>query len=209
MPMIAVAGSIAQRPNRPGHAWVFLSYLLGFRQLGHEVLFVDRVASAGQARWLAETMEEMGLGDCYAALVDGGSETVGLARGELAARLGRCALLINVNGFLTDAELMGAPARRAYLDIDPGFAQIWRGAGPRRHLRRPRALHHRRQQRRRRRQPGPDRRPALDPDAAAGRARSLAGGRGRQRLHQRRQLAGAVRPAQPSRGVTTGCASTR
>jgi hypothetical protein len=127
--MIAVAGSIAQRPNRPGHALVFLSYLLGFRQLGHEVLFVDRVGSAPQARWLAETMERVGLEGSYAALVESGEETVGLPRRELAARLGRCSLLINVNGFLTDAALLAAAPRRAYLDIDPGFAQIWEAQG--------------------------------------------------------------------------------
>ncbi|HXR31531.1 MAG TPA: hypothetical protein VN752_10380 [Solirubrobacterales bacterium] len=127
--MIAIAGSIAQRPHRPGHAWVFLSYLLGFRQLGHEVLFVDRVDSASQGRWLTETMEGSGLGGAYAALVDGGEETVGLPRRQVAARLARCALLINVNGFLTDAELLAAAPRRAYLDIDPGFAQIWEAQG--------------------------------------------------------------------------------
>jgi hypothetical protein len=127
--MIAVAGSIAQRPGRPGHAWVFLSYLLGFRQLGYEVLFVDRVGAAAQAGWLVETMDRMGLGDRFAALVEGSEETVGLPRRELLARLRRCSLLINVNGFLTDAELMATPPRRAYLDIDPGFAQIWEAQG--------------------------------------------------------------------------------
>jgi glycosyltransferase involved in cell wall biosynthesis len=127
--MIAVAGSIAQRPNRPGHAWVFLNYLLGFRQLGYEVLFVDRVDSAPQARWLAETMELVGLEGCHSALVDGGLETVGLPRQEVVARIARSELLINVNGFLTDPELLAAAPRRAYLDIDPGFAQIWEAQG--------------------------------------------------------------------------------
>ncbi len=64
--MIAISGSVAQRPGRAGHAWVFLSYLLGFRALGHEVLFIDRLRpemveggvprggwpSSPEARWL-------------------------------------------------------------------------------------------------------------------------------------------------------------
>ena len=39
-PRIAVAGSVAQRAGHGGHAWVFLQYLLGFRRLGYDVLFV-------------------------------------------------------------------------------------------------------------------------------------------------------------------------
>src|SRR4029079_12229870 len=38
---IVIAGSVAQRPNHGGHAWVFLQWLLGFKRLGYEVLFVD------------------------------------------------------------------------------------------------------------------------------------------------------------------------
>jgi hypothetical protein len=40
---IIVAGSLAQRPQIGGHTWVFLQYLLGFRRLGWDVLFVDRL----------------------------------------------------------------------------------------------------------------------------------------------------------------------
>ena len=38
---IVVAGSLAQRACRGGHTWVFLQYLLGFRRLGFDVLFLD------------------------------------------------------------------------------------------------------------------------------------------------------------------------
>jgi len=40
---IAVGGSLAQRPGYGGHAWALLNYLLGFRQLGYDVLFLDRL----------------------------------------------------------------------------------------------------------------------------------------------------------------------
>src|SRR4030095_5089252 len=40
---ITIAGSMAQRPGRGGHTWVFLQYLLGFRKLGWDVLFLDRL----------------------------------------------------------------------------------------------------------------------------------------------------------------------
>ena len=34
MKSIVIAGSVAQKPGRGGHTWVFLQYLLGFRKLG-------------------------------------------------------------------------------------------------------------------------------------------------------------------------------
>ena len=40
---VLIGGSLAQRPGHGGHTWVFLQYLLGFRRLGWEVLFVDRL----------------------------------------------------------------------------------------------------------------------------------------------------------------------
>lgn len=43
---VIIAGSLAQRPGIGGHAWVFLQYLLGLRQLGFEVLFLDWLDAA-------------------------------------------------------------------------------------------------------------------------------------------------------------------
>jgi hypothetical protein len=129
MAAIAVAGSIAQRPGRPGHAWAFLSYLLGFRALGYDVVFLDRVETAAQARWLEETMRRVGLEDSYAGLRSDDGRPVGLSRQQLRERLRGSPLLLNVNGFLDDPELLAASECRAYLDIDPGFAQIWEAQG--------------------------------------------------------------------------------
>jgi hypothetical protein len=139
MATIALAGSIAQRPGRAGHAWVFISYLLGFRGLGFDVLLVDRLdsemlgdteraagarASSG-ARWLVETMHDAGLDHSYCLLLDEGTETVGLSREDALHRIGAAELLLDFNGFLGDEEMLAAAPRRVYLDIDPGFAQMW------------------------------------------------------------------------------------
>ena len=147
MATIALSGSIAQRPGRAGHTWVFLSYLLGFRSLGYEVLFIDRltldmvdradrdgrgpdwVRSSPQARWMVEMMRDAGLGGSYALLLEDGVETIGLSRRETLERLARSSVLINFNGFLTDEELLQAAPMRVYLDIDPGFAQMWEATG--------------------------------------------------------------------------------
>jgi hypothetical protein len=135
--LIAVAGAVAQRPRRGGHAWVFLQYLLGFRRLGYEVLFLDRLTAEMLApedsaedgvRWLVETMEAHGLGDSFTLLLDGG-ESVGLSRGEAIERLRRSVLLVDVMGFLGDEQLLEAAPRKLFLDIDPGFPQMWQELG--------------------------------------------------------------------------------
>jgi hypothetical protein len=38
-------------------------------------------------------------------------------------------LLINVMGYLDDAEVLGQIRRRVFVDIDPGFGQMWRDLG--------------------------------------------------------------------------------
>jgi hypothetical protein len=128
MTTIAIAGSIAQRPRRPGHAWALLAYALGFRELGHEVLFLDRLDRGGDAGWLTDAMAVGRLEGRYAALLDGGG-TIGLSRRQIVRELSRAELLLNVNGFLDDPELLAAARRRVYLDIDPGFGQIWADQG--------------------------------------------------------------------------------
>lgn len=134
---IALAGSVAQRPRRGGHAWVFLQYLLGFQRLGYEVLFVDRLTSEmlprGSAvddgvRWVGETMSAHGLGDNWAVLLDDG-ESAGRSREQVREHLRGSALLVDVMGFLGDEDLLAAAPRRLFLDIDPGFPQMWEDLG--------------------------------------------------------------------------------
>jgi hypothetical protein len=135
---------MAQRPDYGGHAWVFLQYLLGFRRLGYEPLFIDWLTRdmatddrgrpspavhAASIRWLAEVMDRFGLDGSYILLLDDGSETVGLTRTEALERVRRSVLLVNVMGFLSDEELLAAAPRRVFLDIDPGFPQMWRELG--------------------------------------------------------------------------------
>jgi hypothetical protein len=123
---------------------VFLQYLLGFRRLGWDVVFLDRlepdmcVDRAGRVvpvqesvnlTYLAQVMDRFGLGDSWFLLHDGGRETFGLGRDEVCRRLRRSAFLLNVMGFLDDEDLLAAAPRRVFLDIDPGFTQMWRVLG--------------------------------------------------------------------------------
>jgi hypothetical protein len=141
---IVLAGALAQKPGRGGHSWVFLQYLLGFRKLGWDVLFLDSLeagacvdaqgaASSVERSWnaayAAAVMEQFGLADRYAILHDRGRRSIGLSRAEVLARIRRSSGLVNVMGFLEDEELLAAAPRRVFLDIDPGFGQMWQALG--------------------------------------------------------------------------------
>jgi len=139
---VVVAGSVAQRPGRGGHAWVLLQYLLGFRRLGYEVLFLDRLSRemlpAGAewppprgVEWLRSTMASQGLEGDWCLLLDGGEagSAVGLSRREALERVRRATVVIDVMGFLADEEMLAAASRRVFLDIDPGFPQMWQELG--------------------------------------------------------------------------------
>jgi len=141
---IVVTGSLAQKPGQAGHTWQFLQYLLGFRRLGWDVLFLDQlepsmcVDRAGQpcpvdrsenVRYFRCVMERYGLGDSYALMVDGGSRFLGLSREAVLDRVRGSALLLNVMGFLTDEAILATARRRVFLDTDPGFGQMWQDLG--------------------------------------------------------------------------------
>jgi hypothetical protein len=142
--VIVVAGSLAQRPAHGGHTWVFLQYLLGFRRLGWDVHFVDRLEpemcvdergapssfrASANLRYLAEVMERFGLADRWTLLYDSGREVGGRPVDEAVEAARRSPLLLNVMGYLTDEEILAAAPLRVFLDIDPGFGQIWHELG--------------------------------------------------------------------------------
>ena len=62
-------------------------------------------------------------------LCDGGASTIGLTRQALIERVRSSAALINVMGFLNDEEILASARRRVFLDIDPGFGQMWHALG--------------------------------------------------------------------------------
>src|SRR6266498_2429933 len=94
---VVVAGSIAQRPRSGGLTWVFLQYLLGFKGLGWDVLFLDRlepdmcfdasgrrcrVEDSLNLRYLEEVMQRADVGD-YALFYDEGRRCFGLPRADI------------------------------------------------------------------------------------------------------------------------------
>jgi hypothetical protein len=141
---IVIAGSLAQKPRYAGHTWVFLQYLLGFKRLGWDVLFLDQLDSGmcvdavGQPcqleqslnlRYTREVMERFGLTGAFALIYNRGERWVGLSRKAVLERVKGSALLLNVMGYLADEEILGHAPRRVFLDIDPGFGQMWHELG--------------------------------------------------------------------------------
>jgi hypothetical protein len=79
--------------------------------------------------YVDSVLDAFGLADRYAIFCDGGARTVGLTRAQVLEEMARTALVVNVNGFFEDEEVLGLAGTRAYLDIDPGFPHMWRALG--------------------------------------------------------------------------------
>jgi hypothetical protein len=141
---ILIAGALAQKPHHGGHTWVILQYLLGFRRLGWDVLFLDQLdpamcvdtagrpcsfAQSANLRYTLDVMDRFGLGDAFALIYNRGERWAGLPRQGVLERVKESALLLNIMGFLSDEEILDCAPRRVFLDIDPGFGQMWRDLG--------------------------------------------------------------------------------
>lgn len=135
---VVIGASIAQRIGKGGHAWALLQWVLGLQRLGHDVVLLDRLDASmctddrgvtrdlvDHVRWLTDVVDQVGLGERFSLVVEG--QHVGLPQDEVAARL-RDGVLLDINGFAGD-DLLGHAARHVYLDIDPGFGQLWHELG--------------------------------------------------------------------------------
>ena len=113
MPSIVIAGSMAQRPGSGGHTWVFLQYLLGFKQLGWQVTFIDRldpvmcldetgapsaVEDSWNLRYFVEVLRRFGLGADFGLLYQGRAIAGGLNRRQLLDRVTTAAALVQRHG---------------------------------------------------------------------------------------------------------------
>jgi hypothetical protein len=138
---IMVSGAVASQPLfSGGNTWAFLQYVLGLRRLGiipyyveqidredcidenwHRTTFDDSV-NVRYFRALIERFDLMG----YAALLEyDGPGHVGLSHAEVQQLAPDIDLLINMSGRLHIQQILNRVRRRLYLDMDPGYTQIW------------------------------------------------------------------------------------
>jgi hypothetical protein len=123
-----------------GHAWAVLQYLLGFRRLGYETYYVELLKAqdhrdeqgdpapfeaSANARRFRTVMERLELTECASPLERDGPGCVGLSRADLETLAPDIDLLVNRSGHFQLGSVLGAVRRRIYLDVDPGYTQIW------------------------------------------------------------------------------------
>jgi hypothetical protein len=136
-----VSGVLAGVPGQGGGAWAVLQYVLGLARLGHAVWVVESVddgalrppaaplAETANAAYFRRVTADFGLERRSALLRAGTHETVGAPYARLREIARRADVLLNISGLLTDRPLMEHIPVRAYLDLDPGFTQLWQTQG--------------------------------------------------------------------------------
>ena len=141
---VVVAGALANKLGSGGEAWVRMSWVRGFEQLGCLVDFVEQIDSslcldesgapseperseAGQ--YFTSVCDSFGLQGRATLVIDDGASTIGRTIDELEEVLRDTDLLVNISGHLRHRGLTSLPRRTALVDIDPGFTQIWHDQG--------------------------------------------------------------------------------
>src|SRR5229473_4351356 len=80
------------------------------------------------AQYFRQVAMDFGLERSSALLLAGTRQTVGLTYDRLVEVARRTDVLVNISGILTDQELTSHIPYRIYLDLDPGFTQLWHAA---------------------------------------------------------------------------------
>ena len=132
-PTVIVSGTIAATPWQGGATWAVLQYLLGLRGLGCGVYFVEQLddpegPEPDAARYCEQVMKQFGLEDRWALLPRAGAEPAGMPRQRLREAAEEADLLLNLSGKLSDPDVLDRVPVRAYVDLDPVFAQLWQAA---------------------------------------------------------------------------------
>ena len=128
---ILVGGAVANKAGQGGEAWVRLNWVLGLRKLGFDVLFIEQLqpgAPAGAVDFFRSTMDRFELADC-ATLLGANGAICGPDLERVLAYAADAEALINISGHLTFEPVLERVRRRVYVDIDPGFTQIWHSQG--------------------------------------------------------------------------------
>ncbi len=129
-----VSGAVANKSGNGGATWTRISWVLGLRRLGFDVHFVEQLTpscDAGAAPYFDSVMAEFGLAGSSTLLSPAGVPVTGLSVAELSELAAEAALLVNISGHLALPQVKDRVGTRVYIDLDPGFTQIWQGTGSR------------------------------------------------------------------------------
>jgi hypothetical protein len=129
MTSVVVAGALANKPGNGGEAWVRLGWLRGLAALGVDVHLVetaDVAVDGPEARWWDDVLRAAGVSG---TLLDARGDALRGDRADVGDRARAGAPLLDLSGALRDPALVASFRRRAYVDLDPGWTQLWDAAG--------------------------------------------------------------------------------
>jgi hypothetical protein len=145
---IVVTGLITQHPRLGGITWHYLQYLLGLRELGHDVYYLEDSGEwpysldggASGQEWIAydcatnvehigSVMKRFGLGERWSYRFPIRPKWFGMSDSTRCEVLRTADLLLNVSGTLERPQEYRCVRRTAYVDSDPVFTQIKHALG--------------------------------------------------------------------------------
>jgi hypothetical protein len=133
-------------PEVAGNTWAFLQYVVGFDRLGVQSFWIDHQAKLDPRRpardrraqphedchsidyverRFRQTARDFGFEDRWCIVYDGGARHIGMSAGELESLVEEADVLINLGGPLPPQSPLLRIRCRVYVDLDPGFTQIW------------------------------------------------------------------------------------
>ena len=134
---VIVSGAIANKHRSGGAVWTRLSWVLGLRDLGADVCFVEELRSdpvdgtgaaatferCVQLSRLRHVADTFGFRAVFIA--SDGTSLAGMSRSELMAFAATADVLVNISGHLRVTWLLELIRKKIYLDQDPGYTQFW------------------------------------------------------------------------------------
>jgi hypothetical protein len=142
--LLVVGGSIAANYANGGIAWERLSWALGLRRLGFEILVLDQLDRArcvhadGDAggyetclnrEYFERVIADFGLEGSAALVGDAGEVLYGPPWLELLERVEAASMLVNIAGNVRLAEVKRRARLCVLVDVDPGLTQLRLASG--------------------------------------------------------------------------------
>ncbi|HEY1304748.1 MAG TPA: hypothetical protein VGF24_14395 [Vicinamibacterales bacterium] len=144
MPVVVISAfDVAGFPQGGGHFWVYLQYVLGLRQLGCDVYWLEAFRTKGRTEREAAAlvtfrarMQQWGLGGKSILYLTHSKEPapdaptvyLDMPRDEAEAVFDEADLLLNFH-YAISPGLLARFRRTALVDIDPGLLQFWMSRG--------------------------------------------------------------------------------
>jgi len=144
MKTIIVGGVIANKYLNGGAVWTRLNWLLGLRELGYRVYFIEQIEprhcvdrqgqptdfeSSANLDFFKKIMEKFGMAKSYSLLLGQGERSCGMSLAEISSLASEADVVVNITGHLRLPCILESGARKIYVDLDPGYTQYWRQMG--------------------------------------------------------------------------------